>query len=371
MSTTKSKSKFKVSDDEPRWNSDRDETQLCEMLNWYSYNKNSEDAQKYFFEYLRHIGEQEDTITRISECKNIPLKSSVGWLSRIRLVNQDSLPEKYKERLESEKKLVLQIVVKNPQIETQEKNPQKTTPNIQQHLENQLFSLLSELASQLDLFLMSEYETKFNIYDWLKSEQVKHQHAKNIADYYENSVLSELREASAGTCPQLKEAYSFMSKQQMKKTIQFVESWILECRKWADVAKQISLNNRAPRTKKPKPVGKQVAKLKFLKEHENLKSIMASQIVGSSQLWVYNVKTRMLGVYVCNNSHGFSVKGSTVLNFDANESICKKIRKPEEVIPKVLESGKVALRKILPNIRAKEKKLTGRINKDTILLKAV
>jgi hypothetical protein len=86
---------------------------------------------------------------------------------------------------------------------------------------------------------------------------------------------------------------------------------------------------------------------------------------------VYNTKYRTLGVYVCNNSHGFAVKGCTILNYDASESLCKKLRKPEDVLPKVLEAGKVALRKILPTVRSKEKKLTGRINGDTILLKVV
>jgi hypothetical protein len=74
-------------------------------------------------------------------------------------------------------------------------------------------------------------------------------------------------------------------------------------------------------------------------------------------------------VYVSNSPHGFSVKGCTILNYDEATSLAKKIRKPEEIISKVMTVGKVALRKILPDIKAKEQKLTGRINKDTILLK--
>jgi hypothetical protein len=102
-----------------------------------------------------------------------------------------------------------------------------------------------------------------------------------------------------------------------------------------------------------------------------LKSVPATQIVGATQLWVYNVKYKSLGVYVCTNPHGFSVKGCTILNYDVNESISKTLRKPEDVIPSVLELGKVALRKVLPSLRTREKKLTGRINKDTILLRVL
>lgn len=374
-SVSKTKNRVKVGNDEPRWSEARGEDQLIELLNWYSYNKDKVDAQKYFVEYLRQIGENEETITRISECNNLQLKSSVGWLSRIAFVNGDLIPEKYKERLEFEKNTVLKIVAKNTDAKPEEQKTKQATevnrPSIQQHLENQLLSLFAELAVQVDNFFLNEFKSKFDIYEWLKSQEVKHQHAKSIADYYENVIVAEFREAQSGDCAQLAEAYAFINKQQMKTTIQFFEHWISETRRWADVAKQISLNNRAPRAKKPKPAIKQVAKLNFLKEHENLKSINPTQIIGATQLWVYNTKTRTLGVYVCTNAHGFSVKGSTILNFEASESIAKRLRKPEDVLPKVLEAGKVALRKILPNVRAKEKKLTGRINKDTILLKAV
>ena len=48
-----------------------------------------------------------------------------------------------------------------------------------------------------------------------------------------------------------------------------------------------------------------------------------------------------------------------------------KLRKPEKILDKVLNDGKVSLRKLMPSIRTKEKKLTGRINKDTILLRVL
>ena len=365
--------RIKIHEQEPRWCSEKDENQLCEMLNWYSYNKNTEDAQKYFLEYLRIVGEKEEIITQISECSTLNLKNSIGWLSRIKLVNGENLPEKFSQRLEDEKNAVLKIVA-GIKATTDEHKKTKLSPNkltVRDHLENQLHSFLSDLSVEFDKFVLQNYSTDFKTYDWLKSQDVKHQHAKNIADYYQKNVLAELEEALAGNCPQLKEAYAFMGKSGIKKTIEFVRELIDACVKWSDVAKQISLNNRAPRVKKPKPAAKQVEKLKFMREHENLKSIPATQIVGATQLWIYNTKTRTLGVYVCNNLHGFSVKGSTILNYEASESISKKLRKPEDILPKVLEAGKIALRKILPNIRAKEKKLTGRINKDTILLKVV
>ena len=364
------RSRLKISDDEPRWNTDKEESQLSQMLTWYNYNKSSDDAKKYFIEFLKQSGENPDTVTKIEECSSISISNTIGWLCRIKTINGDNVPTRYNKNIDQEKAKALQVVDAKSQKAVAVDVPEKK-PGIQDHLENQLRELLGDIAIKVDEFLTNNMKTSFDVYDWLKTLSVKHQHAKSIADYYESVILSELKEAESGTCEQLTEAYSHLKKPQMKKYIAFVENIISESRRWIDVAKQISLNNRAPRVKRPKPAIKQIAKLKYQKECEGLKSVPPTQICGATQLWVYNTKYRTLGVYVCNNVHGFSVKGCTILNYDASESVCKKLRKPDDVLPKVLESGKVALRKILPGIRSKEKKLTGRINGDTILLKVV
>lgn len=365
-----SKSKIRLLDGEPTWKIDAgDEAQLSQMLTWYNYHRNSEDAKKYFLDFLRHSGESPDMVTKIQQLNDIPLNSTIGFLCRIKLVNGDMVPAKYDERIEFTKNKVLQVVQAKEGVDSNT-TPEKRA-SVQEHLENQLRELLGELSGKVDDFLLSKCKTSFGPYDWFKDRAVKHQQARNIAEYFDKCVLKELKEAEAGTCEQLTEAYSFLKKNDLKKYIGFIETIISDAIRWSDVAKQISLNNRAPRAKKPKPALKQIEKLQFLKEHESLKSIPPTQIVGATQLWVYNIKYRTLGVYQCNNQHGFSVKGCTILNFDASESVYKTLRKPEDVIPKVLEGGKVALRKVLPSIRAKEKKLTGRINRDTILLKVL
>jgi hypothetical protein len=47
------------------------------------------------------------------------------------------------------------------------------------------------------------------------------------------------------------------------------------------------------------------------------------------------------------------------------------LRKPKDVLTNVMKSGKIALRNILPALTTVEAPLTGRINKDTILLKVL
>lgn len=353
---------------EPTFKSIDPQSELVSILNWYSYNKDAEDAKAYFLTYLKKYDMDvfDKLKTRASE---IYIPTTIGWLCRIYTLNESLFPLQYLKNIKEETSKVLQVVSTS---RTEETSPDtKPRASVQDHMKNQLKDLLGELDCEVDRFLSNRCKSNFSLYEWMQTKKVKHVHAKGIAEYYERVVLPELKQAQSGDCDQLQEGYSFLTKSNMNVFISFIESFIDDANRWQDVAKQISNSNRVPRKRKPKPAAKQIEKLQYLKEHGDLKSVSATQIVGASQLWVYNVKYKTLGVYVCNNAHGFMVKGCTILNYDVSESICKTLRKPEDVIPSVLESGKVALRKILPSIRTKEKKLTGRINKDTLLLRVL
>jgi hypothetical protein len=74
-------------------------------------------------------------------------------------------------------------------------------------------------------------------------------------------------------------------------------------------------------------------------------------------------------MYVASSPEGLSVRGSTIVGFDEAKSINKTMRKPEQIIPSVVQSGKLALKKVWEGIKTAESPLTGRINKETILLR--
>lgn len=352
---------------EPTFKSEEAQAELASILNWYSYNKDAEDAKNYFLTYLKKYDMDvfEKLKTKASE---ISVPTTIGWLCRIYTLNESLFPLRYLKHIKEETNRVLQVISTPTKTESAESKPRI---GVQEHLHNQLKELLGELDCEVDEFVLNGCSSTFSLYDWMQHRKVKHVHAKSIAEYYEKSILAELKQAQSGSCEQLQEAYSFLSKSDLNSFIKFIEGFVDDANRWQGIAKQISNTNRVPRKRKAKPAAKQVEKLQYLKEYENMKSILPSHIVGATQLWVYNVKYKTLGVYICNNAHGFMVKGCTILNYDVEESISKTLRKPEDVLPSVLESGKVALRKILPSLRTKEKKLTGRINKDTILLRVL
>jgi len=131
------------------------------------------------------------------------------------------------------------------------------------------------------------------------------------------------------------------------------------------------LASRKPRRKKVVSFEKKVSKVNYKKEDTEYKlvSINPMRILGVEKLWVFNTKTRQLGVYVAKDASGLNIKGSTLEGFSEDSSISKKIRKPEAVLKTVVSGGKVALRKVLTDVKAVEQKMTGRLNKDTILIR--
>jgi hypothetical protein len=104
----------------------------------------------------------------------------------------------------------------------------------------------------------------------------------------------------------------------------------------------------------------------------NLVSVNPTDIIGASELWVYNTKTRKIGKYVAAVSSGvLGIKGSTILGFDEKLSVAKTLRKPQEQMKAFMGAGKIQLRKFMDGIRATEIALTGRLNSDTVILKSV
>lgn len=355
------------------WDAQKGDGQLSTLLNWYSYNEDRKKAFAYFLAYLQKNGETNEFLTKVEKIGEDIFTQTVGWLCRIKNLGGTPDPKYDKHIIKEIEKYKAAISEEEKKKQDVDKEVTKKQINIQDRLEEQLHEIMGEIEYQIDEFLANVDRPKKH--EWTAKQyfsdiKLKHVHAKRIAEHYPRHV-AELEEVLKGECEQLNEGYSFLSKKQIKAYINFLKSIIEDAKERYEIAKQISRQNRKPRTRKTKSPLQQTAKIKYLREHENLKSIPPTEIIGATQLWIYNVKYRTLGVYYCTNAHGFSMKGTTILNFDTKESKAKKLRKPDQIIPKVLEGGKVQLRRVLENIRAKEKSLTGRINSDTILLRAL
>jgi hypothetical protein len=248
----------------------------------------------------------------------------------------------------------------------------KTTaaqPSIQERLREAAARMTEEIEDALESFSQDPetFDPKaFKLLNLLRGKQAKAAHARVIRDFY-NRQHDELVEAGQGKCEQLKEAYSHLSKANLKKITLFYSEILSAC----DMLAQEAKVNRAPRKTKAKPVEKIIGKMKFLKQDDKLKlvSINPADILGAKELWVFNIKTRKIGKYVAAEFQELGVKGTSITGFNESVSVQKTLRKPEEQLKEFKAAGKVQLRKFLEDIKAVDIKLNGRINEDTILLK--
>ncbi len=345
---------------EPKFQAELTKVELIQTLSWYAQNKDPKDAHKYASDYLKKKLKLsvDDSILKTRS-------STFGFICRI-ITNGGTLNPTdsvwFDEELESIKQQA-----KNKKTPVVEDKP-TSVPNIQDRIREKASECIGELEGQVDEMILSEFKTVPTPFATMNTLGIKSVHCRFIIDWAKkNRAFYEL--IYNGGEAILREAYSNFNKTRLKKFIAYFDQVILDCGKIGEVAKK----TKKPRKVKVKTKDQIVGKMKFLDKFDELKlvSVSATDIIGAAQLWVYNTKTRKLGVYHAEHAGGLSVKGSTIMDFAESKSVQKTLRKPAEILPNVLKSGKVALKTILTDLKTAETTLTGRINGDTILLRTV
>lgn len=345
---------------EPKFSKELSKLELVKSLSWYTQNRDSKDAFKYSCDYFK----KNFKIDASSILKD--QLSSFGFICRI-LMNGGSLPEENKKWFDDE---VVKIKNKlNLKPEVVEVVKEKTNViSIQDRIRDKASECIAELEGQIDELVISSFKSNVSPYSVFHTMNIKDAQTKYIVEWAKNN-RNQYDEVMNTEDKDLKEAYSNFTKPQLKKIVGYFDQVILDCQKISGN----SIKSRKPRKRKVKTPDQLVSKLNYMKEFTDLKlkSIDPTSIIGVMQLWIYNTKTRKLGVYHADDAAGLSMKGSSILNFSESKSVQKKLRKPEVTIPDILSGGKVFMRSAMENIRAVESTLNGRINKDTILLKVM
>ena len=97
----------------------------------------------------------------------------------------------------------------------------------------------------------------------------------------------------------------------------------------------------------------------------NMVSIDPEKVVGATILYVFDTNKRFLRKFVSDS--GIVVSGTTLKNCTG---VQKTIRNPEKQLANFASHVKGKCEKVFNEVKAVEKKTTGRLNKDCILLKA-
>lgn len=361
---------------EPNFLNDQYKGSLGEAFNWYSRFYDRKDAKDFILSYLDKNGKA-DVLKFVKRAPDTEVTTSIGWLARMSLRGL-KLDERYQARLQQQIDKLVEFV-KAEDKAAKKKAATETNEAPRRSIQDVMRERASQAAAELDAFFdeyhlngyPKEFDTKSKVVGEFQERNVLPQHVSNIIAYWEK-IRAEYVELQAGTCDQLNEAYSFMSKTQVKNVIKFIDSII------ADLNGYVSLKQVAkkPRARKAVPVEKIVAKLKYCKEFKDpankleLVGLNPVKLHNASEAWVYDTKKRKMHHFVADEySKCLLVKGNTLLGFDKKHSGVKTLRKPAEQI-KALMGSKPAARKYFADIKAVQTVPNGRFNADMIILKA-
>lgn len=207
----------------------------------------------------------------------------------------------------------------------------------------------------------------------LRTRELKPQHARVIKQHFAFATNELVVLTSGGEIdPQLREGYSTRSRKQVKSLLNFYEDINASCDMIINEGK-VARPVKSSKATKTVSIDKIIEKLKYLKLYEPLKlvSINPITIVDAKRLWVYNTKTRKVGVYVANSKAGLNIKGTTIINFDETKSTQKSLSKPVQGLDAFKRCTNPELDTYLDYLTTVDTKLNGRINEDTILLKVI
>ncbi len=345
---------------EPTVTEDSTQSDLARAYTWFNYFYSSDDAKSFTISYLKYIKYDKDTVRKLASVKAVELHN-IGWNCRL-LHSGSNLPDDVWFKIEAKIRDLTKDIV-----ETQEatEEPVIKVVSIQDRINAKASDLIGELEEQLDIFFQ-EGVVQFDVKKWTLEKGIKPQIAKRIAEHF-RPQYEEITEALEGKDKELVEAYRGWRKPVLKIMALFIKR-IIDHMTELDSAGQAV---RKPRKVKVKPAHVLVSKMKYCASSDALKSVEPKEIIGASQLWVFNTKTRNLSVYHAVGRSGLSVRGTTITGFDTDASITKKLRKPEEQTQQLLKAGKVDLRHFMNALSTKDAKANGRINADTILLRVV
>lgn len=343
--------------EEPSWNDPKKEINLNRALSWYANKLGSKESKAYTLDYVKQNKYPKSTIEQLSKSKDW-LFCNLGFVCR--MISRGANLDK-KEWIDFR---INEIISKN----THEEVEKKESPTIQDSIFDQTTKYINDLEELVDGIIKTRKLPIFNCYDWLKSNDIKPLYTKHIINHYANLKL-ELELTINKKDDQLVESYSSWTKKALKDYYTFISSIISSCEDYANNTKI----TRKRTKKKPVSLEKKVSKVIYKKEDADYKivSINPTEILSASQLWVFNTKTKKLGIYYSKDESGLSIKGTTLENFDETLSTQKTLRKPLDIIGKIPKGKKTELKKMFKDITSKDSILNGRLNVDTILLRAI
>jgi len=359
-------------------------TELGNHFNWYSYVCESSDSRQFLEQLVLSMPKRKHLVERYKNVQDWKIGPTPGWLARL-IMRGAHLPYSSLRYFVRTLRKIEQVYQEQQQAQQQADNAARAKTEltkaaqqltIQDRMREKLGECIGEIDGKIDEFIAGGCRGEVDAFALFRQFNVHQNQVSEIANWVKPR-LNELVELMSvidkrkrtDSEDQLVEGYRHYSKRQIKALI---EMWS-KINEAANGYGQVKKAERAPRKRKPVPPEKQVRKIKYLRrdEESGMESIDPVKIVGASEIWVYNTKTRKLGIYVADDySKVITVKGAGLLGYSEKDSKQKTLRKPKEQLKQFVVLGKPAARKFMDNIKTSEIKMNGRFNEHTLILRA-
>jgi hypothetical protein len=351
--------------DAAEWDNERFDNRLRKSFYYYNYYYSQKDCKKYVIEWLQKNSKLSiEEVKAFNRAGDRLLPMTVCSLI---MAHRAGMPFRGR-HIEFIIDSVVDVISKAepeevPVIATAEQVYNR--PTIQDRLAERTSEIIGELEGIFD-DIATGVKNPTKLYDFLVANNVVQSQLGKYEDLY-RTRKAELELAQSKTNPQVTEGYKHLKAADFKRIISWIDDLLAAVEQYRGVKKSL----KKARVKKAPSKEKVISKLKYCKTDAVLKlvSINPADIVGASELWIYNTKSRKLGKYVAAAYQTLTVKGTSLINFDTDKSVCKTLRKPEEKLKEFAKAGKIQLRKFLDDIKATESKMNGRMNADIVLLK--
>lgn len=325
------------------------------------------DLKKEVIKYLKSVDTKHPLLSSIS---GVDEKRIAVFGKYMYIINhKGEIPQEIMEVLIPKlEDTVRQELEKNASKEQPKEVTDPVTPiSIQDRLMDRARQVASEIEGWIDEFSANKTVVKTTTdFDTLfKTSELKAPHMRFMKSIFENRA-QEIGLAAEGKDRDLVEAYANFTKKELKLFDQFFKNMFSAC----DMLNESAKANRVPRKKKAISQEKVVSKLRYKKEEPSLglASLNPVQIIGSREVWLYNVKTRKLAQYKAMDERGLLIKGTSILNY-GSDSKEKILRKPSETLAEFKKASKVKLRTFLKDLTTVDTDVNGKVNENHVILR--
>lgn len=337
---------------EPVINEDNYRMDLVSALNWYNTFRDEKHIRTYATDFVKKFYPTFNQV--VPKASDIEIRQ-IGTLGRLICRNQYLSPEHTLLLSEQLNKLQQKYKPVKTKVAVVEETAKVS---IQDRIKESADKYASAIDEAIDDFIINKTGT-FDTKQHLMTNSISGPVAKKIAELYQ-PLYNELTSNDS----EIIEGYSTFTKIQLRRFAAFVKSILDACAQHG-----VSAVVRKPRVTKAKPAVVVTSKVQYMKDcpELGLKSVEPTKLVGSKEVWLYNVQYRKLSLLKGTDNVALEIRGTSLYNYDLEISGTKTVRDPATFFQS-LSIGKRSLAAAYKSITTKAGPAKNRLNDQTIIL---